>query len=291
MWGWTVPRERAFQLLDAFYAAGGREVDGATNYPINKRPEDFRAAENVLIDWVNTHGVTDLKVMMKVGSLNNMRTPDCNLSRAFLLFCLDEYQDKFGPNLDTLMIHWDNRDEAEPVAETVAALRDVHTAGHRVGLSGIRHPALYAEQLAGSAFDVRIQLKHNLLTSDYPRYAPFHGRPRFIAYGINAGGVKLDAAAYRADASLRARGGDTSAEPPIVPALREWLANLPEGERPKPQSMNHLGLLYALGRPDIGQVLIGPSRLEQLQDSLDWLAYWKAYDYSDLCEALNEWTR
>ncbi|MCB0638824.1 MAG: aldo/keto reductase [Lewinella sp.] len=288
MWGWTVPRDRAFALLDAFYEAGGRAVDGATNYPINRRPGDFRAAENILLQWIRTHGVTDLKVMMKIGSLNNLRTPDCNLRPSFLLFCFDEYQDKFGSNLDTMMIHWDNRDEAGPIAETLQALQAIQAAGYRVGLSGIRHPAHYADWLAKYPLSCRIQIKHNLLQTDYPRYAAFHGEKCFIAYGINAGGLKLAPDQYRTDASLAARGGDISQEPPFMMPLRQWLAKLPAQERPLPASMNHLGLLFALLHPDIGQVLIGPSRVEQLTDSLQWARLLQQYPYQDLYDQLNQ---
>jgi aryl-alcohol dehydrogenase-like predicted oxidoreductase len=288
MWGWTVTSDRAFALLDAFYEAGGREVDGATNYPINKDPDDFRAAEHILLQWLRARGVTDLKITMKVGSLNNLRSPECNLTPGFLLFCLDEYQDKLGQNLDTIMIHWDNRDDPAAIAGTLEALAVIQRAGYRVGLSGIRYPEHYASWLAQQPLDCRIQIKHNLLHSDYDRYRPFHGQRRFIAYGINAGGLKLDPHAYRGDASLRARGGNTDEVPAIVPRLQAWLASLADSRRPTPVTMNHLGMIYALLHPDIGQVLIGPSRLEQLHDTLNWARYLSEYSYADLYEQLKQ---
>ena len=52
MWGWTTSPAMAMTLLDQFYAAGGRAVDTATNYPINKNPGDFRQAERMLADWI-----------------------------------------------------------------------------------------------------------------------------------------------------------------------------------------------------------------------------------------------
>lgn len=65
------------------------KVDAAVNYPINKNPDDFRAAEHILLDWVRTHGIRDLKITMKLGSLNNLRSPEHNLSKSFLLLNLD----------------------------------------------------------------------------------------------------------------------------------------------------------------------------------------------------------
>jgi len=287
MWGWTTSRERAFKLLDQFYEKGFREVDGATNYPINKQPDDFRKAEGILLDWIKANGVSDLKVMMKVGSLNNMRTPDHNLSKSFLLMMLDEYQHAFQENFDTLMLHWDNREDKSEMEETYEALQIAREQGCRVGLSGIRHPELHAEVNAAFELPLRIQIKHNLLKSDYERYAPFHGQHRFITYGINAGGIKLDPAAYHEDSSLRARGGDVSAPHPIVEPLQKAMAAANERtERPAITSMNHCGLAFAFHQPEVAGILLGTSRTEQLEDSINFFHALQRYDYSDFYEQL-----
>lgn len=272
MWGWTTPRETAFALLDAFYREGLREVDAAVNYPINKIPADFRASENILIDWINAHGVRDLKVTMKVGSLNNLRTPDHNLSKSFLLLNLDDYRYRLGPNLDTFMIHWDNREEEAPIGETLEALAVAREQGLRTGLSGIRRPDMYARlnALPEFGFDFRIQIKHNILQSDYARYAPFHGQRRFVAYGIHAGGIKLDPAEYRPDSSLRARGGDPENAPPAIARLREWMASEPDMP-----GFHRLAMLFAAFSPGMEGILIGPSSVAQLSQSI---AVWRSLD-------------
>ncbi len=66
MWGWTLTQDECFRIMDAYYEQGGRWVDGATNYPINKNPEDFRRAEQFLSAWIATRGVKDLSIIMKV---------------------------------------------------------------------------------------------------------------------------------------------------------------------------------------------------------------------------------
>lgn len=287
MWGWTVDKPTAFQLLDQFYESGQREIDGATNYPINKQPEDFRRAEKILVEWINANGVRDLKVMMKVGSVNNMRTPDCNLSKSFLLIMLDEYRYAFGDNFDTFMLHWDNRADEAPVAETFEAFQLVKAKGYQLGLSGIRHPEVHARVNEAFGFDFRIQMKHNLLQSDYSRYAPFHGQGRFITYGVNAGGIKLDPNAYQPDSSLRARGGDTDAPHPITGPLQEVLAGANvRASRPAVSNMNHCGMAYAYHSPDVAGILIGPSRVAQLQGTLNFFEALQRYDYSDFYQSL-----
>jgi hypothetical protein len=56
-WGWSVSKVEAFQLLDIWLKAGHKAVDCATNYPINRNPEHFRAAEMILKEFVDTHGI------------------------------------------------------------------------------------------------------------------------------------------------------------------------------------------------------------------------------------------
>ncbi|MCO6478211.1 MAG: aldo/keto reductase [Phaeodactylibacter sp.] len=289
MWGWTTPRATCFDLLDRFYQQGFREVDGATNYPINKRPEDFRKAESILQEWITAHKVQDLRVMMKIGSINNLRTPENNLTKSFLLMLLDEYRGIFGPNLDTFMIHWDNREEEKSVRESLEALAIAREEGLRVGLSGIQHPEVYARLNQEFGIPFRIQIKHNLLVSDYPRYSAFHGKAGFITYGINAGGIKLDPGEYRESSSLKARGGNTDTEHPITRPLRGIIeeANR-KSNRPSVSSFNHCGMAYAFHSPDIEGILLGPSRMGQLEDSLNFYAALKTYDYQDLYQSLNK---
>lgn len=287
MWGWTTPKEIAFALLDEWYARGFREVDGATNYPIDKNPEHFRLAENILLEWIKAHGVNDLEVMMKIGSVNNLRTPEHVLTRSFVLMMLDEYRWLFGSNLATLMVHWDNRDDASAVRETTEALDVARQHGLRIGLSGIRHPEIYAELNREFDFDFCIQIKHNILQSDYDRYAMFHGQRRFIAYGINAGGLKLDPSAYSAQSSLAARGADVTTEPPIVEKIRQIIAEANQNsDRPKLSAMHEIGMLHAFYQPDMLGILLGVSSVEQLRSSLDFYEMLKANDFSDVFQNL-----
>jgi len=283
MWGWTIPEKRCWALLDAFYASGFRQLDTATNYPINKRPEDFRRAETIVKQWIDAHGIKDLDIIVKLGSINNLRSPEHNLSKSFILMNLDDYQAKFGSNFDMVMVHWDNRDAATDIEQTLEALNEARKTGLKIGLSGIRYPEVYAELNHQFHFLFYIQIKHNLLKSDYERYRAFHGSNRFIAYGINAGGIKLDTNAYNADSSLGARGGDTTKTHPIVASLQEIIGDVnAKNDRPNITSMNHCGMIFAYHSPDLGGILIGPSRLEQLEDTIDFYQKLHQFDYKDV---------
>jgi len=281
MWGWTIAEQDCFLLLDAFYAAGFRGVDGATNYPINKMPDDFRKSETILLQWIRAHGVKDLRITMKVGSLDNLRSPECNLSESFLLFCLEAYSNLFAENLDTLMVHWDNREDPDAIGETLKGLAAIVKAGYRPGLSGIRFPKVYAALNDQFQLDFSIQIKHNLLQSDYSRYVPFHGQRRFFAYGINAGGLKLNADAYHENSSLKVRGGDTSNTAPLIAALAEFLKDAAPLKH-----LSHAGLLHAYEHPDMAGILLGVSNLAQLSDSLNFYEALRQTDCRDLYRRL-----
>jgi aryl-alcohol dehydrogenase-like predicted oxidoreductase len=285
MWGWTIPARQCHVLLDQFYSLGGRVVDCATNYPINKRGEDFRAAEKILAEWVRINEVNDLEIMMKIGSVNNLFTPEQNLSPSFLLLNADYYQAIFGSNLACIMIHWDNRDQKEEIERSLDVLLQLNESGLTIGLSGIKYPAVYQEVLKKYSFSsLPIQCKHNLVYSDLKRYAPLHDYGNFIAYGINGGGIKLDTERYGNQASLVARGGQPQQHNKLVTALNKCLADFGEkaAKRIVPASMNQLGMLYAAYHPLIKGILLGCSRPQQLLDSWQWADTLGKNDYKDL---------
>jgi len=287
-WGWTVPRAEAFRLLDAWLAAGHSAVDAATNYPINKNPSDFRAAENILLEYIAAHGLRDLDITMKIGSMDNMRSPDANLSPSFVLMMAAEYARLFGENLRVIMLHWDNRDDPASVHATLGALANSQKElGVRPGISGVKHPETYlrANEDLGLLFD--IQLKHNVLQSDLPRYAGFSGPGhRRFAYGINAGGLKLDGP-YPAGSTFLARGGDPEKAATVLEKIR---SELPKWNtafvRPPLRTMNQIGLIYAGLHPNLDGLVLGFSSIAQLRETLDFWRNLDTFDYSDIFQRL-----
>jgi aryl-alcohol dehydrogenase-like predicted oxidoreductase len=263
-WGDRIDAPTAHALLDRFYAAGLREVDTATNYPINKVPADFRKAEKILTEWIRTHGVKDLKITAKVGSINNLRSPEHLLTRSFLLMALDEYQRLWGNNLDTFMVHWDNRDAGSEIRDTLEALAYATEQKLRPGLSGIKFPEIYVGLNREFQLDFRIQLKHNVLESAYEHYKPFHGARRFVAYGINAGGAKL--------------GAD-----PRLDFLKPLMEKANQRtDRPPVEHFFQVGILFAWYHPDMEAILIGPSSVAQLDNNLGFFRDLKENNYSDI---------
>ena len=295
-WGWTIPREEAFRMLDAWLAAGHRKIDAATNYPINKNPADFRASEKILAEYVHAHGLHDLDIIIKIGALDNMRTPDINLAPSFILMMTEEYKRIFNGNLGGIMLHWDNRSEEGGIRGALEALATAQqNLQLRPGLSGIKHPEAYAaaNRELGLIFD--IEGKHNVLHSDIPRYSPFftlgadnENTPhhRFYAYGINAGGLKLEGP-YPPGSTLIARGGDPDQAAAVLDRIR---TKLPDWNlafvRPPVRTMNHLGLIFAGLNPAVHGIILGLRSVAQMHDSLDFWRNLETYDYSDIWKAV-----
>ena len=289
-WGWNVARDEAFRMLDLWLKVGHRNIDAATNYPINKNPDDFRAAEKILHEYVQAHGLRDLRITMKIGSLDNMRTPDINLAPSFILMMGDEYRRLFDDNLHCLMLHWDNRDDETAIRGSLEALAVLQKEqGLQPGLSGIAHPDIYTAINADLGLSFDIQLKNNLLQSDLGRYEALReqGKHRFFAYGINAGGIKLDGV-YPSDSTFLRRGGDPEKVAAKLDQLRSILPKLnTDFVRPPVKTMNHVGLIYTALNPQFSGMLLGVSSVAQLSETLDYWRNLETYDYGDVWAALS----
>lgn len=287
MWAWTVEKAEAFKLLDDFYAAGYRQIDAATNYPINKNAADFRAAEQILLEWIKVNGVADLKVLMKVGSINNLYTPEHNLSPTFLQIIYNEYRNLLGSQLDELMIHWDNREDLQSIRASLEALKSIQQEGIKIGLSGIKYPQHYATLNADLGFDFHIQFKHNLIYSDYERYKAFQGKRRFLAYGMNAGGLKFKSQQYHDNSSTKVRGVGADQHQDLLSQVAEILANYNQTSGLAPLShFNQCSMVFAFYSPDIKGLLIGPSSTKQLADSMHFFQELQAGHHQALYASL-----
>lgn len=269
MWGWNVSKETVFELLDEWYKEGFRKIDSATNYPIDKNPNHFRLAEKILLEWIKVNGINDLEIMMKIGSVNNLFTPEHVLNKSFILMMLDEYENLFKNNLNMLMVHWDNREKEEEIKETLEAFLEIKKRGLNVGLSGVKFPEIYFELNKKYNFDFSIQVKHNVLYSDCQRYKGFNKKRCFIAYGINAGGLKLNADKYSKNSTLKKRGGNINDEPDILQKIKNAIKGFNEEKNNEPiTGFYQVGLINAIYHEGIKGVIIGASKKEQLKSNI-----------------------
>lgn len=266
LWGWTVEKGTCFELLDHFYARGLRFVDCATNYPINKDHGHFRAAEGILQAWISLNQVRDLKVIMKVGSTTNLGGPEINLRPSFLRLSADYYRTLLGPNLETLMIHWDHRVNDIDVEETASCLAELDQEGLRIGLSGLKYPDKYKILVDTLKTPPYLEVKHNYFSSQYPHYVALHGSVRCLVYGANAGGVSLQNR-YAATSSFEQRGLQHHDFEEKLALIKETLGNVADPDK----AFRKFLVEFAVSEPWAHGIIIGPSTVEQLQESLETL--------------------
>jgi aryl-alcohol dehydrogenase-like predicted oxidoreductase len=276
LWGWGVGRATAHQILDRYVALGGRIVDTAANYPINKRPEDFAMAANWIADWVDANGVEVLSILVKIGATDNMGGSDANLQRSFILQSEEFFRGRFGTALSAVAVHWDNRgdgeNDADAIAETVDALARLNASGLSIGFSGVRHPELYLKAAPELADKWWIQVKENALTNASRRhYCSAFPNARYLAYGINMGGVKRDPPAENSSVAIRGIKRPDA----LIERLSAFLDS-DHGLRPAPANLN----------PALSGIIVGPRAVEQLESTMRFWELLKAEALVDMAAYL-----
>lgn len=287
-WGWNQSKATAFSILENAIAKGIRFIDAATNYPMNALPNDFRLGEQILAEFIKAHGIQDLKIIMKLGSVTNARSADCNLSKSFLLMMSEEYQRLFDTNLHCIMFHWDARSDKSAIQDSLEALELIQGKYDvQPGLSGISHPEIYADTLLGQNLNFFIEGKHNVFHSDIPRYDILNNPAnRFFVYGINAGGIKLHES-YSDNSTIFARGGNPEIYKEKLIKIQNQIVKWNAEVRPPIKKMNQLGLIHAYNHSAINGVIIGPSSVQQLNESIDFSRNLGVFDFSDISVFIN----
>lgn len=271
MWGWGISRNTAYDILDKFLLNGGIFVDTATNYPINKYNEDYGLAIRWLTEWQQINQNTKLSLIVKIGSINNMGGPENDLSQRNIFETTKRLRDLFELALSCVSIHWDDRknDDADQnaIAETVAAMAKIHEEGLDIGLSGIKNPEYYYLSNPSLAKHWIIQVKENLITSATRlSYQKFFPDAKYLAYGINMGGIKIGE--YSSDSSVNLR--KIKIETTLLDKVRTILES-DHGISPCPKSFNELSLAFGHSNASLAGVIIGPRSVSQLEETLN---YW-----------------
>ncbi|MFN3314027.1 MAG: aldo/keto reductase [Hyphomonas sp.] len=280
LWGWGIDKAEAFEMADLFIAGGGRLIDAATNYPINRNPEDFGKASAWIAEWLRLNPGSGLRVTAKIGSIDNTGGAATLLGPSFIGLSVSFLEAQFHDALAIVAVHWDNRESPAEIAGTLEAFREVRQRGFGIGFSGVKRPDLYAKLAPDLAGDWIIQVKENLRNCQArDHYSPHFPKAGYLAYGVNMGGLKLEGASGPGS-SMSLRGIDIPAEE--LARVRSFL------ERHQtlsfaPSSMNELALLNAHFTPGISGVVMGPRNAEQLKQTMD---YWGRLQQPD---ALQEW--
>lgn len=282
LWGWGIDENSAYQLIDTFVSKGGSTIDTASNYPINKRSEDFGLATRWVERWVKSNPGTDVSVIAKIGATDNSGSPDTDLSAANILATATELKDRLGHALSCVSVHWDNRGTEQhdfvEIEKTLEAMATLRQFGLGIGLSGIKFPAVYHKAKPELSEHWLIQVKENFTTrAARESYYSHFPNANYLAYGINLGGIKATPAKKNSSAELRKIIHSTT----LIEKLSTFLASN-TSIVPPPTSMNDLALAFIFANPALCGVIIGPRNKEQL---LSTLSYWDAlrntFDHAD----------
>jgi aryl-alcohol dehydrogenase-like predicted oxidoreductase len=128
--GWTAGEHDAFEVLDAFVAAGGNFLDTADSYSAWAEGNSGGEAETVIGHWIARRGRSDdLVVATKVGSLGG-------LSADNIRACLDASLRRLG--IEHIDLYYAHKDDPEtPLEETLATFDELVRSGkvRYVGIS------------------------------------------------------------------------------------------------------------------------------------------------------------
>lgn len=192
MWGWNVAQKDAWAVLDQFAENGFYFVDTASNYPIDNISNHFGLAIDWLKQWTHSNPNV-LKVMVKIGALDNSGSCANNLTPNYLKSETERLKNMFGESLWGVTIHWDKRNDFESIKGTVDILNDFKSQGLQIGLSGITHPNLYLEAGLLTDSPIYAQVKENFLSSQGRKsYNCFAKNVKFWCYGINHAGYSMN---------------------------------------------------------------------------------------------------
>lgn len=262
LWGWAISKKEAFSILDKYVELGGRYIDCATNYPINKNINDYGLALKWIKEWIKINKI-NLFIIVKVGSVDNLGSPSYDLSRNHILTIYDNIFQSFGESLGCISVHWDNRNDTkdfELVQETVYGLKELKDKGLSIGLSGIKNPELYFRAMPELSMDWIIQCKENFLTEDSRlKYQQFFPNAQYYAYGINMGGLKISENEQAVSAKIRKIIYPNRLKDILVNGLSDGLI-----QGFGLENINDLNTAFIFLNPIYSGIIIGPRTEEQM---------------------------
>jgi aryl-alcohol dehydrogenase-like predicted oxidoreductase len=268
LWGWGTPREEVFAILDTFAAAGGGILDTASNYPINNVSSDFGLASSLISEWLRAHRPDNVSVLYKIGAIDNHGSSATALKASDMLISAELARGKFSDWLGGIAIHWDNRDSPGAIECSLDILSQFAADGLEVGFSGVKRPDLYLQYAPYLAAKWLIQVKENLATQFARKsYEVYFPSARFLAYGINMGGVK--GRHITATSSLALRGLEV---PSIVERMLKLIDDPPKDLAAPPRDLTQLALMVSWANPSLSGVIFGSRTAIQLTESLNYWA-------------------
>ncbi|MDJ0702170.1 MAG: aldo/keto reductase [Leptolyngbyaceae cyanobacterium MO_188.B28] len=281
-WGWGADETNARQLFDAYLGAGGNFIDTADLYTNGN-------SERMLGRFVKDSGTRDLVVISTKFSYNaEPGNPNAGGNgRKNILRAVEGSLQRLGTDyIDVYMLHtWD---QVTPAAEVMRTLDDLVRSGkvRYVALSDA--PAWYVAQAQTLANERRwepistVQLEYSLaernIEFEYTAMAKTLGSSIMVwsplASGLLSG--KYKPSEQGGEGSGRLAMLANSGNPAFNKFTEKNWAIVAELERVAKEltrSMAQIALNWVAHRPAVASVIIGATKLHQLQDNLGALDF------------------
>lgn len=272
VFGWTIDRDRSFEVLDAFYENGGRMIDTAEGYSVWVPGHKGGESETVIGEWLESRGV---RKHMRIATKTNMMGEPGGLAPARLLERCQASLERL--RTDYIDLYYAHRDEEQTpqaeVAEGFKALFDrklIREAGaSNFPLDRLASAQKAAEAAGAPAYGV-LQNQYNLLERDaYPpelqafcvsndvAMLPFFG----LASGFLTGKYRKDADFARYP---RGEGLRKYAEPGkrLLPVM-DRIATETEA------TLGQVALAWLLSQPGIAAPIASATTADQVDDLVE----------------------
>lgn len=282
-WGWGADATNARQIFDAYVEAGGNFIDTADLYTNGN-------SERMLGQFVRETGSRDRLVIATKFSYNaEPGNPNAGGNgRKNILRAVDGSLQRLGTDyIDLYMLHtWDR---VTPAEEVVRTLDDLVRSGkvRHVALSDV--PAWYAAQAQTIARErhlepiATLQLEYSLaernIEFEYVPLAQALGTGIMVwsplASGLLSGKYKPSQDGNTAGTGRLATVADSGNPAFDKFTERNWaiVAELERVANEVGRSMAQVALNWVANRPGVASVLIGATKLNQLQDNLGALDF------------------
>jgi len=296
-WGWGADDAASRQIFDAFVEAGGNFFDTADMYTNGN-------SERMLGRYVRDAGIRDKAVIATKFSYNaEPGNPNAGGNgRKNIIRALEGSLERLGTDyVDLLILHtWDRVTPAEEVMRTFDDLVSSGKVRH-VGLSDV--PAWYAAraqtiaELRGYEKLAALQLEYSLIErnieNEFTDLATSHGMGMMVwsplASGLLSGKYRPSEGAASGEGRLATTAG--SGNPAFEKfTKRNWaiVAELEAVSKELDRPMAQVALNWVANRPGVASVLIGATKLSQIEGNLGALDFEIPVDLRQRLDAVSE---